>query len=636
MTVETVVPDNARDLRQEVEHLIASGEHDLGRGVLRELWHQKPGPALAGYVVSRAARLTNGARALSGRVAILRSFSVEPVVPVLKASAAVQGIDLDVQVGDFNTYPQDVLNPASSLYAFAPNVAILAVQTRDIAPEVWCDVPRLSATDVDNVVARVVGEFTSLVETFRSRSQAHLVIHGLEAPSVPSQGVLDSQVDGGQMEAVARINAQLRRLTRQHTGVFFLDYDALVARYGRESWHDEKKWLTMRMPVAADHLSHLADEWLRFIQPLLGKQCKVVVTDLDNTLWGGVLGEDGPTGIQLNAEYPGAAFRAVQRALLDLYDRGILIALCSKNNAADVDEVLNGHPDMLLKPRHIAAQRVNWQDKAQNLREIAAELNLGLDALAFLDDNPVERQWVRQQLPEVTVIELPNDPMRYERAIRDCAAFERLSLSAEDRERGRYYAEERQRTELQQSAGTLEDFYRSLQMRAVIRPVTEATLGRVAQLTQKTNQFNMTTRRYSEQEIAALTNDPRHGVYTLTVQDRFGDTGLVGVAITRLQGSVCEIDTLLMSCRVIGRTVETMLLATLAEDASARGATTLAGWFLPTKKNAPARGVYEAHGFACTEVREDGSRWELDLTSQQVPPPPWIERDFQAQGAALA
>jgi FkbH-like protein len=288
---------------------------------------------------------------------------------------------------------------------------------------------------------------------------------------------------------------------------------------------------------------------------------------------------------------------------------------------------------MLLRPQHIAARRVNWQDKAQNLREIAAELNLGLDALAFLDDNPVERQSIRTQLPEVTVIELPTDPLQYEQAIRSCAVFERLSLSAEDHERGRYYAEERLRGELQQGTANLEDFYWSLRMEAVIAPVTESTMGRVAQLTQKTNQFSMTTRRYSEQEIATMAADPRYAIHTLQVRDRFGDNGLVGVAIMRQDGIVCEIDTLVLSCRVIGRTVETALLATLAEAAMARAASVLAGWFLPTKKNAPASEVYQSHGFSCSATRDGASRWELDLTTQRITPPAWIERHIQSQGA---
>ena len=379
------------------------------------------------------------------------------------------------------------------------------------------------------------------------------------------------------------------------------------------------------MPIAADCLIHLSREYLRFVLPLMGKTCKALAVDLDNTLWGGVIGEDGMTGIKLSAEYPGAAFLNVQRAILDLYQRGVILAACSKNNLADAMEAIETHPHMLLRPHHFAALRINWQDKAQNLREIARELNIGIDAVAFLDDNPVERNRVRGEVPEVQVLELPADPMGYAQALREWPVFERLTLSAEDRERGRMYAENRQRAELEQTAGSLEDFYRGLQMEAEMGQVTPDTLARTAQLTQKTNQFNLTTRRYSEQEVEAMRRDPAYRVVTLKVRDRFGDNGLVGVAITKTEGQTCEIDTFLLSCRVIGRTIETAILSHLAEQARQQGATVLQGWFLPTKKNAPARDFYAQHDFQPVQEREDGTLWQRDIAANPVHCPPWVK-----------
>jgi FkbH-like protein len=284
---------------------------------------------------------------------------------------------------------------------------------------------------------------------------------------------------------------------------------------------------------------------------------------------------------------------------------------------------------MLLKPEQFAALRINWNDKATSIREIAAELNIGLDAIAFLDDNPVEREWVRRQLPMVTVIELPPDPLLFAQTLRGTPMFERLSLSAEDRERGRYYAEQRSRTTLAEQAGSLEDFYRSLAMEIEIEHVTEATQLRVAQLTQKTNQFNLTTRRRSEQEIAALAAGREATVYTARVRDRFGDNGLVGVAIVHCRGDECEIDTLLLSCRVMGRTVETAFLATIAEEARDAGHRTLSGWYRPTAKNAVVEDLYRSHGFIAAEETATGVRWSLDLTTADLRTPPWIVRHLK-------
>jgi FkbH-like protein len=419
----------------------------------------------------------------------------------------------------------------------------------------------------------------------------------------------------------------------EHKGIYVLDYDALVARHGRLRWHDERKWLTMRMPLAAENLMHLANEWLRFIHPLTGKVCKALVTDLDNTLWGGVLGEDGLGGIKLGSEYPGAAYQALQRAMLDLFQRGIILAVCSKNNVSDAMEALERHPGMLLRPQHFAAVHINWNDKVQNLYEIAAELNIGTDALAFIDDNPVERARVRVEAPEVTVIDLPNDPMGYAPALRDSPVFERLILSAEDRERGQYYAEQRLRLEFERSASSLEDFYRSLQQELEIAPATADTLTRVAQLTQKTNQFNLTTRRYSEQQLVDMVSSTDWRVYSVRVRDRFGDNGLVGVAITRDVHDVCDIDVLLLSCRVIGRTVETALLSFLVERARSMSMKRLQGWFLPTTKNEPAKEFYPEHKFRLLAERDGGTLWSVDLEEAEFKCPAWIR--LTVAGGAL-
>jgi FkbH-like protein len=347
--------------------------------------------------------------------------------------------------------------------------------------------------------------------------------------------------------------------------------------------------------------------------------------DLDNTLWGGVIGEDGITGIQLGAEHPGAAYQALQRVMLDLSRRGVLLAICSKNNPEDAIEVLEKHPGMLLRPKHFACIRINWADKAQNLHEIAAELNIGIDSLALFDDNPVEREQVRAALPEVSVIDMPQDPLAYAATLRDFPGFERLALSAEDQQRTKMYAAQQQRTHAEQTFQSKEDFYRYLEQEAEVAPVGPATLARIAQLTQKTNQFNLTTRRYSEQKITELAADPNWRVLSIRVRDRFGDHGLVGVAITRDEGNACEIDTFLLSCRVIGRDVETALLAHLSQLAVDRGRLRLCGWFLPTAKNAPAREFYARHGFELQQNDAKGSLWAFDLQKTKIACPEWIK-----------
>ncbi len=623
-----LTPSSPVPSRDEIDRLIAAGDAVAALDAIQSFWRATPGPATASFVVGRFEKLRGSLPLIPCKLAILRSFTIEPAVPLVRALAFLAGIDLDVQLGDFNNYSQEILNPASSLYARKPTGAILVVHVADVAPELWEGFADLDAAAVEAAVGRVSSEFDRLITTFRAGSQAHLIVHTLQAPAEPAAGALDAQMPLGQRDAIARINTSIAATARRTNNVYILDYNALVARRGEAQWEDHRKWLTVRMPIAAGELLSLARQWMRFLHPITGRVCKAVAVDLDNTLWGGVIGEDGIEGIKLGPDYPGAAWRDMQRALLDLYRRGIILAICSKNNPAEAMEAISRHPNMLLRPEQFAAVRINWNDKASNLREIAAELNIGIDAIAFLDDNPIERDWVRRQLPEVTVIDLPDDPMGFAPALRQCPFLERLSLSAEDRERGRMYADQRLRTELQQSAGSLEDFYRSLQMVVDIAPVTLKTLARAAQLTQKTNQFNLTTRRYSEEQLAELLRLPGWHAWTIRVVDRFGDNGIVGLAIVRTAGSICEIDNFLLSCRVIGRTVETAFLSTLAAAAANQDATRLVGRFIPTKKNVPAREFYRDHGFApIGDPTTDGpAEWMLDLTTRKIPWPQWIEQ----------
>lgn len=601
-------------MRTEIESALDTEQWRKAARLAQTLWEKEPGSATANFLTAAYDRLRPHLDLVPHRLAILRSFTVEPLVPLLRAAAFTAGIDLTVHLGEFNTYAQELVDPAGPLYAFAPQTVILAVQTRDLAP----------ASQRENPVERVTAQFAGWVRALRQHSQANLVLHSIEAPLSPALGIFDAQTDDGRAAAIQATNRNLRHLAQSNPGVYLLDYDALTARYGREQWSDEKKWLTVRLPLAAASLLRLTREWMRFLHPLTGRVAKAVAVDLDNTLWGGVIGEDGMAGIQVGSEYPGAAYRDLQQALLDLTDRGILLAVCSKNNPDDALAALETHPGMLLRPRHFAALRLNWQDKASNLREIAAELNIGLDSVAFLDDNPVEREHVRAEAPEVMVLDLPQEPMRYAQTVRDAPIFERLALSAEDRRRTEYYAAGRERAALEQTVSSPEEFYRSLEQEAEIQPANALTVARVAQLTQKTNQFNLTTRRYTEQQIAEMMNCPGWRVLSLKVRDRYADNGLVGVAILRDTAAACEIDTFLLSCRVIGRTVETALLAHLGDEARARGAARLEGWFLPTKKNAPAKDFYPRHGFSLAEERDGGQLWVLDLARSDLRCPEWI------------
>jgi len=611
--------ENNRDWRADLRIAVENKDGPLAQALMVERWAKDGGPMLAPVVNQTYAGLGDLcglAKPKPVKISILRSFSVEPVIPVLQAAARLKGIDPDIAVSDFNTVAQDILTPDSIAYRAGTDAVIIARLTRDVAPELWHG----EMVDVQAVIDRVVADYENLIGQFRAHSDAYLIVHGLEAPVFAADGIAGKNSG----HVTHAINQALHDMAENFKGVYILDYDGLVARHGRMNWSDEVRWHTMRLPLAMENLVHLAHEWLRFVVPVSGKIAKALVVDLDNTLWGGIVGEDGKDGLRLDGDYPGAAFQDIQRALKTLINRGIALAICSKNNLDDAIDVIENHPGMILKKDDFAVLRINWQDKATNIKDIADELNIATDAVAFLDDNPAERLQVRQTLPEVNVIELGDDPFTYAKVVMSEPGFERLALTGDDRARVQYYRQNSQRRALQNAASSIEDFYRSLEMTLMVEEAGPHLVTRLAQMTQKTNQFNMTTRRYSEQQIENFLKNPDASVFAVSAWDRFGENGVIGLMIVNITKGVADIDSFLMSCRVIGRTLETAFLATVSEILRDQGVKKITGCYIPTDKNKPAKNVYKDHGFDEIDENDGIVRGQLDLTKPVTPSPEWI------------
>jgi FkbH-like protein len=426
---------------------------------------------------------------------------------------------------------------------------------------------------------------------------------------LPVSHLLDSNAPLRGQRSMQQFREAVHGLAAESSRLVVVDWDWHTANDGANKYRDDRLWYLARMRLNASGMAELAALFARHVRAFRGAIKKVVVADLDNTLWGGVVGEVGLSGLKLGQDGIGRAFQDFQRALLAYRKTGVVLALCSKNNPGDAWEVFDKHPDMILKRNHFAAARINWTDKAQNIREIARELNLGLDSFVFLDDNPVERDWVRNNLPEVTVPELPEDPVHRPRFVRDLELFDKLRMTGEDRLRADAYTEQAQRAMLRAESGSLEDFLESLQQVVTIAAIDEGSLGRAAQMCQRTNQFNLTTKRYTIAELELLRQDPHWEIYTVSVRDRYGDNGIVGLAMLSFEGEVGRIDTLLLSCRVLGRRVEDHLLSFLSQRAVERGALRLHGLYIPTAKNSQVADFYSLRGFI---PMADGS-FALDL-----------------------
>jgi FkbH-like protein len=561
------------------------------------------------------------------KVALLSSFSIEFIQDSLVALGLLGGLRIEIYKAGFGTFRQELLDAGSALYAWSPDAVVLAVEGEDWVPAAFGVNLEAPEGGFDEVSRRFNEELSDLIKAFRIRSTAPLLIHNLALPSWRTFGILDPKLAQGQGAIISQFNAALSAVARDAADVHVVDYAGLVNRHGATNWYDERMKLYAKAPIANAMQPHLSAEYIKYFAALKGLAKKCLVLDLDNTLWGGVIGEDGVDGIQLGPNYPGNSYVEFQRYVLALQKRGVILAIASKNNPADVDEILSGHRFMVLRKEHFANLQVHWEAKSQSLVRIAEQLSIGLEHMVFVDDNPAECEEVRRALPMVRVLQLPSQPERYVRVLQEAGLFDTLTLSTEDRRRGDLYRQRALAEAARLSMTSVEDYYRDLAMELTIAPVDKANLPRAAQLTQKTNQFNVTTLRYSEADVAKRMEDARWIVATVTVKDRFGDNGIVGVVMAQEDNATLKVDTLLLSCRVIGRTVETAMLAHLCDQGRSRGLKALTARFVPTSKNAPSRDIFERHGFAKVNEDESGATfWHLDLGAGDIAWPTWFKR----------
>lgn len=605
-------------LQERVEDLCDAGRDGEARAWLRVLLEREPGAANVRFALRV---FEPGADALPiVRLALLSTFTIDPLVPVLRALGLAHGLSIETRVSPYDQIEAELLDPEGALWAFAPDVLAIAADGEDLAPDLYAGYLGLSArAGGESLHEAVVARVDGWLAAARTHGDLPVLLHGLRPVAWPALGALDATRADGQRAAIARLDAAIAERARAYGSVFVVDIATLAARIGLERFSDSRLFHLARMRLAPQALPALARTYVTLLRAMRGLQRKLLVLDLDDTLWGGVLGEVGAAGISLGDTLPGSAHRDLQAAALELHERGVLLAIASKNEEADALAVLDTHPEMRIRRDHVAAWRIGWSDKASSIRELAEELGLSLEQTVFLDDNPAERAWVRSQLPEVAVPELPEEVTAWGPLLRSLRDFDGVTWTAEDRSRTRMYREEAGRRELRGRTATLEEFYAGLEMEAAIGPVRDSDIARVAQLTQRTNQFNLTTRRHDEASLRALRARPDAAVYGLRLRDRFGDSGLVGAAIVLREAGDAALDTFLLSCRVLGRTVESAFLAWIAGVERRAGARALRAWFRPTARNAPAADFLPKSGFM-----QQGDEWRLALDGELPAAPTWI------------
>jgi FkbH-like protein len=559
-------------------------------------------------------------------IAVLRNVVVEPIEPYLRHLAYRIGLNARCEFNEYDNVVQEAVAGQKGILTGKTDCVLVVLMLENLSWPLARGFAGLSADEIEREMTRLRSLITSILAGVRKQTSGLVLWSSFETPLQPSLGIADYQQSGGQTACIRALNEFLRERLGTERSAYLLDMNACRARVGAAQFYDPRYWHIAKAPYSRSALEEIANEAFKYIRPFVGKAKKCLVVDCDNVLWGGTIGEDGLPGIRIGTTHPGSGYYELQQEMLNLYHRGVLLALCSKNNEDDVWEVFDKHPDMLLRREHIAAAQINWQDKVSNLKRIATDLSLGLDSFVFFDDSPFEVEQVRQYLPEVDVVHLPEkESVTYRDILASGAWFDTLTISAEDKERGAMYRAESSRKELQSQSVDLATYYASLSMVVEIRLADDLSVPRVAQLTQKTNQFNLTTRRYSEAEIQALREDPSADVIHMRLKDRFGDSGLTGVCILRYEDARARIDSFLLSCRVLGRGVEDAFLVQCLKRARDKGCTVAIGEFVPTAKNGQVSEFYTSRSFSPVNS-ESPFLFELDLASFDGREPAYFNR----------
>jgi FkbH-like protein len=571
--------------------------------------------AVAGRTVQRLAPPTDL------RVAFMGTHTMAPLPNYLRVHGVAQGLGIECLETPYGQYMQQLLSADSEVIRFDPQLVVLSLAMRQLAPRVHARFSGLSPEDLRSERERLLEHVVQAAALAARRTSGVVLVANFPRPAYPALGIADAKQALGETEFYLRLNLELLERFRDSDRIHVLDLDRLVGGHRSES--PDRMYFIAKTLWPESACNSLAVELMRYAIAATGRTRKCLVVDLDNTLWGGVVGEDGPSGIMVGPGSPGGeAYEAFQHAVRSLRDRGIMLAVCSKNNPADVQEAFRVRTDMPLAWEDFACGEVSWDHKAAGVRRVAQRLNIGEDSLVFLDDNPAERVVVRGIASSVTVPELPTDPADYARFLYSQVFFDKLRVKSDDLTRVLDYGAHQRREQLRGEAETLGQYLAQLETEVEIREASTADLARVHELFNKTNQFNLTTRRYSIADVEAFISHPQYLLGVLVARDRYGPMGTVGVFLLEREEAAVRLDSFLMSCRALGRGIETAGMNCVKELVGRRfSSSRLLGRFVPTAKNAPAKDFLPEQGFRELERGEDGTAWyEADAAALQPLP----------------
>ncbi len=574
----------------------------------------------AGYLLrkqkSLKRKLVQQPGLLEKRIAILGGSTTEEIANLLELILLHDGIRPIIYQSGYRKYFEDAVVDPSAIIDFRPDIIYL--HTSSICIRNFPPIDSLEA-DFFECIEKEMKHYRAIWDALSNQTDALIIQNNFELPEYQLLGNLDAVSPAGRVRFINTLNLEFAREVLVRSRLMMNDISTISARMGVDGFHDARRYFSYKIITTPEGSLEMARSIGAIVKAIYGSMYKCLVLDLDNTLWGGVIGDDGVGKIRIGRETAEAeAYTAFQEYCLALRQRGILLAVCSKNNELTALEGLN-HPDSLLKPSHFSCIKANWEPKDQNIRAIAHQLNLGLDGLVFVDDNPVERSWVSAQLPMVAVPDVGSDVTEYSRILNRARYFEPISLLKEDLHRAESYSANEKRLLAQNSLGNYKEYLLSLEMRAQIKPFYPLYLERITQLINKTNQYNLTTKRYTMAEIEHISNDPNYVTLWGKLLDKFGDNGLTSVVIGRRKSCVLHIETWLMSCRVLKRDFEHAMLDALVASCLRTGIERIYGYYIPTEKNNLVAEHYAKLGFELISGSEQPSLWQLNLAGGYKP-----------------
>jgi len=536
-----------------------------------------------------------------------------------------ENLEINVHVSGYNQFRQEIINKESTLYRLQPAIIILSLDLFTLVEDIIYATNKM-LYKVKLIKDRIKENLLLVKLLSENLPGSHIFVDNFFFFRANTMATLEYNSSYSYSEAEEFVNIMLIEYTSNLNNVDITNVRSLLKKYGAEQLFDERLYYLAKSHWNLSGINHLSKLYSRYIKAFIGIRKKCLVLDLDNTLWGGIIGDDGIENIQLSNDGIGKSFYDFQREIYKLYQRGILLALNTKNSEEIALNAIDTHPYMILRSHHFISMKINWENKAQNMKEIAREINIGLDSMVFFDDSPFEREVISYQFPEVFVPTLPDDPSDYPNFIRNLEVFDFLDITKDDIKRNEMYITNLKRDKLKDFSVNIEDFYYSLEMKADVGKIDDFKVPRIAQMSQKTNQFNLTTKRYTETDIKNFCLNTNYHVYFLNLKDKFGDNGIVGTAIIEKRFKETIIESFIFSCRVLGRTAETVLLNHIIKEAAKAGHNKIFGKYIPTKKNMPCEKFYQSHNF-----KEEKKYWVADLKTYKIKELPWIkinEKEF--------